>query len=200
MEEWPRAPPNGLHPECLYISIIQEGKEAMTMQGAQNSYQEYVDFLNKEADLLDSHQYRDWLDLLTDDVVYRIPIRTTRDRHSEKQFSEKGYHVQHDRSSIEARIEQLETEFDWSEIPPSRTRHFVSNIKVEDVDGDEVLLRDNVLLRWAKGETESMDELSGERHDTLRLVDGDWKLAKRIVYLDHTVLSMENTQSLSIFV
>jgi PAH dioxygenase small subunit len=34
--------------------------------------------------------------------------------------------------------------------------------------------------------------LAGERHDVLRRVDGELRLARRVVLLDHTVLPMDN--------
>ena len=33
------------------------------------------DFYYREADLLDERRFREWLDLLTDDIVYFMPIR-----------------------------------------------------------------------------------------------------------------------------
>ena len=36
------------------------------------------------------------------------------------------------------------------------------------------------------------DLICGERHDTLRRVDRDWRLARRLVLLDHTSLPTEN--------
>ena len=33
------------------------------------------DFLYAEADLLDNRQFRDWLNLLADDITYFMPIR-----------------------------------------------------------------------------------------------------------------------------
>jgi 3-phenylpropionate/trans-cinnamate dioxygenase beta subunit len=39
---------------------------------------EIVDFRYKEAELLDGWQLRDWLDLLTDDIEYRMPVRSSR--------------------------------------------------------------------------------------------------------------------------
>jgi len=37
--------------------------------------QEIEEFLCHEADLLDGRKFRDWLDLLADDLVYFMPIR-----------------------------------------------------------------------------------------------------------------------------
>ena len=42
--------------------------------------QEIEEFLYQEADLLDTRKFREWLDLLADDLVYFMPIR--RDRKS----------------------------------------------------------------------------------------------------------------------
>ena len=36
---------------------------------------EIEDFFHKEADLLDEREYDQWLDLLTEDVVYWMPMR-----------------------------------------------------------------------------------------------------------------------------
>jgi Ring hydroxylating beta subunit len=36
------------------------------------------DFLIEEAELLDSRRFEEWLALFTDDVEYRVPVRTTR--------------------------------------------------------------------------------------------------------------------------
>ena len=35
------------------------------------------EFLVREAELLDQRRYREWLELLTDDIVYRMPVRVT---------------------------------------------------------------------------------------------------------------------------
>ena len=40
--------------------------------------QEIEDFLYREAELLDDRRYEEWLDLLTDDVSYFMPMRRRR--------------------------------------------------------------------------------------------------------------------------
>jgi 3-phenylpropionate/cinnamic acid dioxygenase small subunit len=99
--------------------------------------------------------------------------------------------------SIKTRVNRLDTEYAWAEDPPTRTRHFITNVRVDD--GEEeggVRVRSNVLVYWAKGSTDAFKLLSGERHDVLTRIDGRWKLTARKVLLDHTVLV---TQNLSIF-
>lgn len=153
---------------------------------------EVVQFYNREAELLDEKRLEEWLDMLTDDVTYDMPIRVSREKGAERsEFSEEGFNYREDRSTLEARVERFQSEFAWSEDPPSRTRHHVSNVRVTDADGDEVRVKTNLLLFRAQGEGGDV-VLSAERRDTLRRVDGELKLADREILLDHTVLPMKN--------
>ena len=52
---------------------------------------EIEDFLWIEADLLDDFRYEEWLDLLTDDVIYWMPIRrNVPSREMEGEFTAEG--------------------------------------------------------------------------------------------------------------
>jgi 3-phenylpropionate/cinnamic acid dioxygenase small subunit len=50
------------------------------------------DFLYAEADLLDNRQYRDWLNLLADDITYFMPIRRNVKfgQHTERENTRQG--------------------------------------------------------------------------------------------------------------
>jgi len=153
---------------------------------------ECVQFYNHEAELLDAKDLHAWLDTMTADVRYAMPIRVTREKGAERsEFSEIGFNYREDRSTLEARVERFDSEFAWSEDPPSRTRHHVSNVRVVDTAGEEIETKTNLLLFRAQGDGDNT-LLSAERHDTLRRVDGELKLADREVLLDHTVLPMKN--------
>lgn len=149
-------------------------------------------FLLEEAELLDAGRYRDWLELITDDVRYLMPVRVTRERTAASDLSEM-HHVDDDHDTLELRVLRLETEYAWAEDPPSRTRHFVSNVRVErnGVD-DEVNVKSNLLLYRSRSDAPKYDLLSGERRDILRRVDGEWKLAHRTVVLDQSVVLTHN--------
>lgn len=160
----------------------------------QRIYQECVDFLNAEADLLDHHLYKKWSDLLTDDIIYKVPMRITREKNAGSEFSHVSYHMNETRGSINMRIKRNYSQYNWAEDPVSRTRHFVSGFKMDEVDekGEKVEMRTNLLLFRNKFDSPSSELISAERFDTLRKVDGQWKLAKRIVHLDHTTVPMNN--------
>lgn len=155
-------------------------------------------FLDHEAAVLDDRDLDAWLGLLSDDVDYRVPIRTTRERTADTEFSDESYHLKEDRSSLEVRIRRLENDFAWSEDPPSRNRRFVSNVRVLDHDQqpavglDEVSLRNNLLLFRSFDDDTEPDLLAAERRDRLRRTADGWLLAARTVHLDHTVVPTDS--------
>lgn len=160
------------------------------------AHQEAHEFLVREADVLDGQRFREWLELLTDDVVYRMPIRVTRATRLEETVLDMC-HFDEDRFSLAKRVERLETEYAWTEDPASRTRHFVTNVRTDATDlEDELLVRSNLLLFRSRGDVRDADLLSAERSDVLRRVGGTLKLARRDILVDESVL---RTQNLAIF-
>ncbi|SEH64009.1 3-phenylpropionate/cinnamic acid dioxygenase, small subunit [Halopenitus malekzadehii] len=153
------------------------------------------EFLYKESELLDNHELHKWLDLLTEDLIYEMPLRVTRERDS-PQFSEDSFFFKEDYKSIEARIMRFDTEHAWSENPPSRTRRFVTNIRCEKSNEEEIAVKNNLLLYRAQGDTVDFDLLPAERHDVLRWNEDELRLANRRILFNQTILDSKN---LSIF-
>lgn len=149
-------------------------------------------FLNLEAELLDDRKLHAWLNLLAPDIDYRVPTRVTRERATTlSEFSAHSFHLIDDFASLAARVARFDTEFAWSEDPPSRTRRIVSNVRVRPGNASEHHVKSNFLLFRARGDAPPQI-LAGERRDSLREVGGQLKLARRFVLLDHTSLPMEN--------
>lgn len=104
------------------------------------------------------------------------------------------FHLDEDRASLEMRVERVETGYAWAEDPPSRLRHFVTNVRAEaaeDADG-ELAVRSNVLVYRSRWDRPGHDLLSGERQDVLRADEDGWRLARRLVVLDSTTLPTLN--------
>jgi len=169
----------------------------MMLETSVETYWEVYSFLMHEAELLDERRERDWLDLFTDDAEYLMPVRVNRERGEGDGFSEEAFYFEETRGSLELRVRRLETEYAWAEDPPSRTRHFVTNVRVDEgEEEDEVAVRTNLLLYRSRGSDPNNDLLSAERKDVLRKEDGQWKLKRREILLDHSVLM---THNLSVF-
>src|SRR5579859_1587271 len=102
---------------------------------------EVEQFLYAEAALLDARKYREWLGLVADDIHYWMPIRrTVTNSDLEREFTKPGdmAYFDDDRELLEMRVRKLEAGSAWSEDPPSRSRHFVSNVRVLEVAGGEI--------------------------------------------------------------
>lgn len=160
--------------------------------------EEVEDFLYREAELVDGGRFEEWLDLMTEDVLYQMPVRLTRERGEGADASSEMQFFWDDRATLGLRVQRLRTEFAWAEDPPSRTRHFVTNVRVRPIDvPDEIEARSYLLIYRNRGDTAQYDLISGERNDRLRRIVGAWKLARRSFVVDQAVLG---TRNLAIFV
>lgn len=154
---------------------------------------EITDWLYMEAGLLDAGKYREWLDLVAEDLSYIVPLRVTREREAVTDVVEGMTLMDDDADSMEMRVLRLETEYAWAEDPPSRSRHFVTNVQVAPGDSeDEFEVTSNLLLYRTRGDVATYDVLSGERKDVLRRAGDGFRLAKRVVLLDQTTIMTHN--------
>jgi 3-phenylpropionate/cinnamic acid dioxygenase small subunit len=150
------------------------------------------EFLFLEAELIDDGRFDEWLELLADDLEYQVPVRLTRERATRQDVSTEMFHLDETKATLRTRIARLKTEFAWAEDPPSRTRHFVSNVRVRPAGEDEIEVRSNVLIYRNRGSDPTHDLLSGERHDLLRRSGDGWLLARRCVVLDQATIGTRN--------
>lgn len=155
------------------------------------------DFLFLEALYLDERRWQEWLALWSEDAVYEVPVRVTREKGAEWELSPVARIFDDTKETLEVRVKRLETEFAWAEQPPSRTRHFVTNVLVEATATDgEVLARSNCLVYRSRGAETTPSLISVQRRDTLRRENGAWRIARRWAAIDQAVV---NAHNLSIF-
>ena len=72
-----------------------------------------------------------------------MPIRrTTTGRQTDREFTQMGDMAFFDdnKNLLEMRIKKISADNSWSENPPSRTRHFVSNVKITSATDTEITL------------------------------------------------------------
>jgi len=156
---------------------------------------EIEEFLYHEADLLDDRQFEAWLDLLTDDVRYWMPMR--RNVKFDDQESENTRELQdmnwfdEGKETLTQRVRQILTGVHWAEEPLSRVSHMVSNVRLLQATPEEVQVKCRFLI-YRNRQQDETDFFVGKREDTLRKVDGEWKIARRKVILDQNVLLAKN--------
>jgi phthalate 3,4-dioxygenase beta subunit len=87
----------------------------------------------------------------------------------------------------------MQTEHAWAEDPPSRLRHFITNVRTfECGDGGQLLVESAELLFRSRGDVNESALVSCGRRDVLRRCDDRWKLARREIIADESVLRMQN--------
>src|SRR5256884_2958310 len=86
-------------------------------------------FLVEEAALLDAADYAGWLGLLCEDIRYLMPVRVTTARGAGFDSLADMGHFDEDMYALRKRVQRLATDHAWTEDPPSRTRHFVTNVR-----------------------------------------------------------------------
>lgn len=160
--------------------------------------QEIEQFLYAEAELLDDGDLHRWVELFTDDVRYVMPIRTNRLRRERGQEIGKETDLAYfddDKQSLRARVKRLDTGMAWAEDPPSRTRHLVTNVRIEPLANGEYSVRSAFFLYRTRLRTDE-NLFVGRRHDVLRRTPEGLRIARREILLDQNVIQAKN---LSVF-
>src|SRR5689334_21882671 len=96
--------------------------------------QEIADFLYREAELLDQRRYREWLDLLAEDIRYWMPMRrNVKFGEDEREFTSANSDINwfdEGKDTLVRRVKQIETGIHWAEEPRSRLSHLVTNVQL----------------------------------------------------------------------
>lgn len=157
-----------------------------------------TEFLYREALALDERRFRDWLAMLTEDIRYEVPVRVTREGLAEWELSPTSRIFDDDHQTLNVRVQRLETDFSWAEQPPSRTRHYVTNVIVDHTETtDEYLVHSNCFIYRSRGDNPEPSLYSLFRKDTVRATANGWRLARRWAAFDQSLI---NAHNLSIFI
>lgn len=150
-----------------------------------------------EAHLLDQQRYEEWLDLLTEDVHYYMPVKVTTALGAGFDTATEMAHYDENKYSLSRRVARFATEHAWTEDPPSRLRHYVTNVRTVATDTDDEIIVDSAeLLFRSRGDMNEPSIISAGREDLLRRTADGWRLARRHIAVDESVL---RTQNLAIF-
>lgn len=145
---------------------------------------EVEQLLYREAHLLDSGEFQEWLELLAPDLRYWAPVRAEVNRKQETEGEASRLPLfDETKASLALRISRLETGLAWVENPATRTRRFVTNIFVEKEANELLHVRSNLLLFRSRS---FVDEtiLVGCREDNWSRADR-WLLKERKILIDH---------------
>jgi phthalate 3,4-dioxygenase beta subunit len=154
-------------------------------------------WLVDEAWLLDHQDYEEWLTTLTDDIHYLMPVRVGTALGTGFDTSPGMAHFDENKYSLSRRVARFYTNHAWTEDPPSRLRHHLTNVRTfATAEEDHLIVESATLLYRNRGDIHPAALISAGREDLLRRTADGWKLARRVILVDDSVM---RTQNLAIF-
>ena len=155
---------------------------------------EISDFLNKEARMLDEERYRDWFELLADDLRYWVPLRENRFRRDATAELDRKATALFDetKDTVDLRLQRLESGMAWAEDPPTRHVHMISNIEAYRLEPADTFEVHSAFVLYRHRIERDDSTLFGRRRDVIRRNEQSFQLAGRLVLLQQSTLLTKN--------
>lgn len=159
-------------------------------QGSASSLRETVEeFLYHEAALLDAWRLDEWLALFSADGRYLVPTTDLPDGDPRTDL----VFIDDDMARLRARVERLKSRHGHREYPWSRTRRFISNLRIK-LEYDAVVATSSFLVyRFRLGES---SPYVGWYEHRLKRLDGELKIQRRKAVLDQEALTEHGAVSI----
>lgn len=151
-------------------------------------------FLYREARLLDTERWDDWLALMAPDIHYWMPAMENRRRSDKKGAYQPdgGAYFNDNLLDLSRRIARFKQPSAWAEDPATRHAHVVSGIEVyQGVNPGEYTVHSTFVNYRSRVEKDN-DLLVGRREDVIRAVEGGFQIARRTILITQAVLMAKN--------
>lgn len=107
------------------------------------TYQQVVDFLHREARLLDDRAWDEWLTCYSPQAVYWMPAWDDDDQTVDDPQREISLIYYPNRDGLKDRVFRIKTERSGASMPEPRTHHQISNIEITGSDEGAIEVRFN---------------------------------------------------------
>lgn len=152
---------------------------------------EVEDFFALEAECLDERRFDDWLEMLSEDIRYFMPMARnvsfedvaneyTREQSDANWFDD-------GKAELRSRVAQIQSGDHWAEEPRSRTTHFVAGVRVADADAETITVKSRFVVCQNRLASD-IDVFIGKRVDRLVRHQQSFLVAHRTIVLDQNVL------------
>ena len=170
------------------MTVVDNGTD---LQSRLTLQYEVEQFYYHEARLLDDRRFSEWMQLFDPDVSYWAPVRVTREGAPDQMRRGELALFDDDYGTLELRVQGLMTKSAWAEIPPSRTRHLISNVTAtSDAEGKISALSNFLVFRSRLEATDHT--FVGSREDVLVPHKGSFRILTRKILLDHNTFTTDN--------
>ena len=137
-----------------------------------------VDFVVREARLLDDKRYEAWNALFTDDAFYWVPLVP-----DQEDGLNHTSHLYEDKLLRELRIERLKSPRAFSQQPPTRSHHLLQTPTVESSDTDAGTWIVRSEFHYTESQGDEQNRFVGTCFHHLVLQDGELKMTLKRVNL-----------------
>lgn len=151
-------------------------------------------FLLMEARVLDEERYPEWLDLLTEDIRYQIPVAISTYRRTRQGSTtlKPLFIIDDGFPGLKQRAAREATGLVWLNDPATRHLRIITNIEVEATDTpNEFLVRSKFMLFRGRRDKDIASH-AGWREDILRQTPQGLRIARRVIHLLERVVMDKN--------
>ena len=142
------------------------------------SRQDLIDFVVKEARLLDAKRYDEWNALFTDEGIYWIPLVP-----DQPDGINHTSHMYEDKLLRDLRIERLKSPRAFSQQPPSRCHHLLQTPTVETFDPASNRYVVRAEFHYTESQRDELQFYVGHTLHELTVVQGALRIALKRVNL-----------------
>lgn len=158
---------------------------------------EVEQFYYRESQILDHRKFEAWLALMDKDIHYWMPLRTSHmTRNKSREYIPAGCNAHFDENydSLRARVRGRLSGLNWTEDPPSRSRHFVNNVIIRETDDPNYLEVSSAFLCYRNRLERMTDIYVGERRDVLRRANEGltFRICSRTILIDQSTIIANN--------
>lgn len=151
--------------------------------------------LYREARLLDSERYEDWVEMLASDIHYFMPVIEGRYRKDKTDMAgdlKRMAYYNDNMADLKQRLARIKTGTAWSEDPATRFTHLITNVEVETTEKEGEYKVYSNFVTYRNSKERDQDVQQGNREDIWRRTENGFQLVKRLIILKQNVLMSKN--------
>lgn len=142
-------------------------------------------FLYLEAELLDARRFEEWLALYAEDATYWIPQGPDADPRTDVQI------VLDDRRRLRERVLRLTSGHAYSQDPPSRTVHLISNVRIAAEEGEALTVDSAQMVTEVRRNRQTIF-VGHFRHELVPGAEGSWLIRRKEIRLANSDVPLGN--------
>ena len=144
--------------------------------------------LHEEALLLDRLDFDPWIALYTTDCTFWMPAWRDDGTQTENPDRELSLIYYKGRRNLEDRVQRIRSGFSVASAVMPRVSHMIGNVLVSDGEGDAVRVDSTFIVHVHDVRTRRDHAYFGRYEHELTLVDGAWKISRKVIRLMNDVV------------